>query len=280
MRESAAANEALRDEIREAESDLIDSYVCERLSESQRSQFERHFLDSQEKRERVDLSQMLLSPAVRRIVQVPEFDKLAYSRGVPDARRLSLLQWLLSPRFGLAVAALALAIATAVVVVQNLHLRSQADLSRYAELNSQNQIAELRNQVTQLRKSGNSVIVVASDSGLGEVSVSLLPGQQRDSGSERSLLKLPPQPRIALTLQLEQDQYPEYDLVLGMPAEKKDIRRWRGVKSRPGSHGGPVLVARLSSKLLARGEYVVRVIGRTPDGDERDIATYYFAVTR
>lgn len=286
IEKDVGANPALREELQEAEYDLIDAYVCERLSESQCSQFETYFLDSDKKRERVEMAQILMSPAVRRMAGVPEFGDFAPDAAVtPRRMQPPWSNWLAFTRMGWAMVMLALAIAT-MLVMQNLHLRSRLERSSSGEVNSRNQIVELQNQISELQRPDG---VTTDHGGLGskgEISMLLSPGQQR-SGEDRNvpaLLKLPPLPEVVLTLELEQDRYPQYDVSV-KTAAGREVWSKRALKSQPGksqsgSRGERVLVAHLPSDLLAPGDYFIRVSARTPGGEQRSVEAYSFAVTR
>jgi hypothetical protein len=84
---------------------------------------------------------------------------------------------------------------------------------------------------------------------------------------------------VILTLELGQDQYPQYDVSV-KTAEGKEIWRTRSLKSQSGSRGEHVLVTRLPSELLTAGDYFIRVSARTPGGEQRNVDAYSFAVTR
>jgi hypothetical protein len=286
VEKDVAADPVLREELQEAEYDLIDAYVCERLSESQCSQFETYFLDSDEKRERVEMAEILMSPAVRRMAGVPEFGDFARDAAVTPSRlKPPWGNWLAFARLGWAMVMLALAIAT-MLVMQNIHLRSRLERSSSGEVNSRNQIVELQNQISELQRPDK---VTTDHGGLapkGEISLLLSPGQQR-SGEDRNgpaLLKLPPLPGVVLTLKLEQDRYPQYDVSV-KTVDGKEIWSKRALKSQPGksqsgSRGEHVVVARFPSDLLAPGDYFIRVSARTPGGEQRSVDAYSFAVTR
>jgi hypothetical protein len=188
--------------------------------------------------------------------------------------------WLAFARLGWAMGLLALAIAT-MLVMQNLRLRSQLERSSSGEVNSQNQIVELQNQISELQRPDK---VTTDHGGLapkGEISLLLSPGQQR-SGEDKNgpaLLKLPPLPGVVLTLKLEQDRYPQYDVSV-KTAAGKEIWSKRSLKSQSGSRGEHVIVAHFPSDLLAPGDYFIRVSARAPGGEQRSVDAYSFAVTR
>jgi hypothetical protein len=280
MQENAAANQVLREAIQEAESDLIDSYVSQRLSETQSSRFETYFLDSNEKRQSVEMAQILLSPAVRRMASVLEFSELAGAAPARIRMQPRWWNWVAFARLG-ALATLLLAIATVVVAVQNLRLRSQLQRISSGEVNSRKQIAELKNQIFELQKPDEVTLDYGGFEPKREISLVLSPGQQR-SGEDApvpALLKLPPLPRAVLTLELEQDRYPQYDVSV-KTVEGKETWSKRHLKSQPGLLGPRVLVLHLPSDLLAPGDYLIRVSARTSSGEQRSVEAYAFTVTR
>jgi len=277
IQEDTGAIPALREHLQEAESDLIDAYVCERLSEAQRGQFESYFLNSPEKRERVEFAQILLSPAVRSMAPAPEFSEFARDRRTfhprADSPVLSFTRW------GWAMATLALAIAIVFMVTQNVRLRAALDRSTSSEVNSQNQIANLKNQISQLHRTDTAATVPM---GLGaEVYLLLSPGQQRsgEDSNGPAILKFASLPTVALTLELEQDRYPQYEVQVAT-SDGKEVLHKRGLKSQMSSHGDHVIVARLSSELLAAGDYIVKVSAQSPSGERRNVDAYAFTVTR
>lgn len=281
VQESAAANQALREEIQEAESDLIDSYVSQRLSETQSSQFEMYFLDSNEKHQSVEMAQILLSPAVRRMASVPEFSEFAGAAPARIRMQPRWWNWVASARLGWAMTTLLLVIATVVVAVQNHRLRSQLRGSSTGEVNSGKQIAELKNQISELHRPDKATMDYRGFGPKREISLLLSPGQQRSGEEARipALLKLPPLPGVVLTLELEQDRYLEYDVSVET-VEGKTTWSKRYLKSQPGLHGERVLVLHLPSDLLAPGDYFVRVSTRTSGGEQRSVDAYAFTVAR
>ena len=180
-----------------------------------------------------------------------------------------------------ALATLLLAIATVVVAVQNLRLRSQLQRISSGEMNSRKQIAELKNQIFELQKPDKVTLVYGGFGPKRGISLVLSPGQQR-SGEDApvpALLELPPLPRAVLTLELEQDRYPQYDVSV-RTVEGKETWSKRYLKSQPGLRGERVLVLHLPSDLLAPGDYLIRVSARTSGGEQRSVDAYAFTVTR
>lgn len=65
LKKESLADDELLEELHEVENDLMDSYVRGELSPKLRQQFEEKFLDSPERRERLEVAKLLMNSAVR-----------------------------------------------------------------------------------------------------------------------------------------------------------------------------------------------------------------------
>jgi hypothetical protein len=277
------ADDELAEALTEVENDLIDSYACGELSDKQRLQFEKSFLDSDERHEHIEVARLLMDPAVR--------ERVATS--AVQSRRQSWWQSFVSSlqhgNFTLKVAAagagMAMAALAVFLVLQNQHLRTEVSKLQSAQTNLHQQIAELQ-QAAQTRTAGEK----DADDGprveepppLVIVSALLKPelatrGGGRGSGNPP--LTIPATAwSVTILLDLQSDQYSRYSVVL-VTAEGKIVRRIQGLRSQP-ARGGRVIPVHLPPEALPRGDYVLTLSGTGPNSTSQDVDSYSFSVSR
>ncbi len=273
-------NDAHSEALQSAENDLIDAYVCQELSAEQRLQFESHFLDSPERRTRVEIARMLMSSEIREKVPVGPI----LEEKVPPIG----LRWLFSLATGFAAAGAAVALIF--FMVQNQRLRNELVLSRSAQTELQNRIDTLQQQKTQgallAQAQGEHANLPASP----VVSLMLSPGLLRRSGGSQqsSVLALPPDASaVVLMLRLEptgfatssETKSARYDVVLET-VEGRKLRVLRGLGRRQAPDGGTMVSARFPSQLFSDGDYLVTLLLLTAEGERKELASYSFSVAR
>lgn len=248
--------------LKEAETDLIDSYVTGELTERQRTQFESFFLASAERRDRVSVAQALRDPEIR--------DELRGSISPkPALNAHDRATWPEIERFGrwyfwfTAAAMLILIIALSSVWVQNKRLRSAMD-SLHAE--KQHSRQPIRSGDQNVSEGGSKLSVLT-----------LKPGLVRSTGGPRPTFSASDYSAVVLMLDLRQDNHSSYDVVIEK-AEGQIVQRIAGLRSQPISDGkGKGVALELPSQLLEDGEYVVNLFG---DKESRPIESYLFLVSR
>jgi hypothetical protein len=277
MERECTTNDALTEALQTAESDLTDAYVCQELSPEQRLQFESHFLDSSERRMRVEIARMLMSSEIRERVPVGPM--------VEEKRQPIRWSWLFSLATGFAAATAAMALIF--FMVQNQRLRNELVLSRSAQMELQNRLATLQQQEARGSLLAQSQAEHVHLPAAPIVSLMLSTGLLRSGGNHQSsVLTLPPgDSEVVLMLRLEptstssETEPSRYDVVL-QTVEGRKLQTLRALGSRPAPDGGKMVSARFHSQLLAEGDYLVTLLLRTAGGERKELASYSFSVIR
>jgi hypothetical protein len=277
-----SANDALKEALQIAETDLIDAYVFQELSEDQRRQFESYFLDSSERRMRVEIARMLMSSEVRERVPVGPIVK----------EKLEPAWWksFFSFRVGFATAALVAVAAIVFLLAQNQRLRNELDRSRSAGLQLQDQMEKLRQQPAQDHVDAQARVEPPPVPPGLIASLMLSPGLLRGGGSQQSHVLTLPRTASTALLMLALDpaseassttgtNYSHYDVVLET-IEGRKLRTLKGLTSQRAPDGGRMVPARFPSQLLEEGDYFVTLLGRTAGNEGTELASYSFSVTR
>lgn len=310
---SAAEREALDEELRAtrvraeelstAENDLIDAYVLGRLAQEQRRKFDSYFLNSSAKRERVEMAEMLMSPAVRKMLPATKIKPIK-SGGV---LRSLTKQAFASKRFALQFALLAatmVVVAATFLAIENARLRSE--LSHAGPAHDPKKQAAAFQQEQQAPGAGKSQQGNAGDlkpqesekaySRVAVASIFLTPGLLRsaeDSGAAHLLRITPGARSVLLMLSLDSTTSPDgptardrvidkhyfYSVTI-QTAEGQELCRVENIASELASHGGQMLTVHVPSRLFPEGDYVINVSRRTPGGEWKEIDSYSFSVRR
>lgn len=275
-----STDDALVEALQTAENDLIDAYVCQELSEKQRRLFETYFLNSPDRRARLEISQMLMSSSVRSKV----------SLGLIVKEKPKAAGWRLFHAMPAAVTAalVAVVVIAILLVVQNQRLRNELKLSRAEYLNLQNR-AKLQPPAVQGRPAAESQVEHSRLPADLTASLILSPGLLRNGGSNQGKeLSLPANASVVvLMLRLESNafgvpaaiRYSSYDVVLET-VEGRKVRTLRGLSSQQAPGGGEMVTARFPAQLLAEGDYLVTLLGYAPGRGLQNLASYSFSVAQ
>jgi hypothetical protein len=277
------------EELLAVETELIDSFVKGELPETRRERFQSFYLNSPERRERVQIAKCLMEGIIEEQALSQPFVRVDAKAG---SFWRSLVDWCTasSPiaRMAYVSAAVAVLVFGAVMLIENRHLRY--DLSRMqadeSTLGKRNQ--ELQQQVINL----NAAVVGKGplDSGTEiaqlhpperfSVSISLLPLSRHAEGAAGNRLILPPAARsVVLNLSFESDEHLGYSAVIET-AEGNEIGEIDKLVTHGTKDGEKSVSVRVPAKLLKNNTYVVTLTGRTAAGDREDVASYSFQVVK
>jgi hypothetical protein len=267
------------------ENDLIDSYVRGDLPEEKKWQFEQHFLDTPEKRERLEMARLLMDPAVRQSIRTAPIEKHEKRGSWLEASVEVLWGRHRAMNLGLGVAGLALVVVAAFMVLQNRHLQTELGQLQSQETALQRQIDQLQQQISSLsnpqeRNAGGNT----GNPGPREpetVAVLLIPGLSRRPGQQNNnVLRIPATASsVVLKLEMKRDPYPQYEVLIETP-EGNRVSRNERLKSEPGENGGKVVSLRLPSQLLRKGDYIVTLSGQKPGDGTEILDSYSLSVVR
>jgi hypothetical protein len=247
--EQLLTDEALFQELLAAEDELVDDYLGDKLSPTDRQSFENHFLIAPEHQRKLRFSRALHKyvelagtpvGAQDHAAENLSDEKPAIAKPAPKRSFFSFMPFA-NPILSYSLAAVLLLMlgSGSWVIVNNWRQQTQ---------------------------SGN--VFVAT----------LTPGLTR-SGGETSRFKLPPAgDTVALRLALPQPDYQTYRGVL-LTANQSEV--WASDDLLAVTESGTrFVVARVPASLLAAGDYLVKLRGRAEDGSFEEVDSYPFRVTR
>ncbi len=273
------ADDRVFEQLTAFEDELIDDYVCGDLSEPQRKQFELHFLNSAERRQKLafagSLAQYLSNPP--RVAPPPK----------PEAWHERMTNWLglrAAPvRWAFAATLAAVVLGGAWSVQENWRLRTQLRemQAQQTELRQRNeqlsgQWAQLK--VPPIKSAPGAEIAQSQPHSLPIIALTLTPALLR-SNAEQKTLMIPHGPHL-VRLQLDLDKQ-TYDSYLASLETAEGIRVWSkaGLDTMP-ELGGSTMVLEIPSRLLNNEDYILKLRGARSGGVVDEIAAYGFRVVK
>jgi anti-sigma factor RsiW len=276
-----------RRELSAIERDLIDRYVRGELSEERHERFERYFMRSPGRKERIEFASALAMSGPATLVSKPESTPVIVSRW---SRFLGLLSS--NPRA--VAAATVMLVATLFGIWLITYFRDKAareaadQVLRQQKQKSPPQIEERPKQEPappngerdqHIQAGGRAperVLPHPSTSTRTAVFV-LGSGLVRNDDAVKEFLVPRSRDRISLQAYLDGDGYDRYRAALQTP-EGEQVFNWNELKVKPGR--SQQIVVSLSAKLLTSRDYVLRIDGITIDGRSEEVGKYYFRVIR
>jgi hypothetical protein len=288
------------------ENDLIDEYVREEMSASDRRRFESRFLASESRRKRVEFARALAHLLNETRVTERETRKVS---AAPISWREALAAFFngLNPvsKIALAAATLLVLLGGAWLITQTLTLRSQLNRLQAQQHSQQNSQQTLEQQVESERRRNEELLAqlnqekqqrAQSDESLRRLSeninqqqnvaprsiiasLTLLPGISRGATTQPKLI-LPPNASVArLQIGIEpEEDYKSFGVELrtanGRPVWTRDSLTARS------SRGGRSIRLTLPASALLPGEYELRLKGVPESGPTEDVGFYYFEVMK
>jgi hypothetical protein len=265
------AHDDLFEELVAAENHLIDSYVKGQLSRTEQTQFESHFLNSPERRERVDFAKSLAS-----------YGKAG--RLVPSSER----QWIpgflkvqpAAMRFVIAAMFLVVAGGLLWMFVDNSHFRRELEQSRQEEQRLRQEVMNLNARLQESVVAGNQNQELAQVDPPGSARLSLvLAPVARGAGRQNIVFISPGISAVAFRLNREPEDYLSYGVALET-VEGAQILQKRNLKSQLATGGSKVITAEFQSKSLPPGDYVLKLTGTTASGKTEELDAYSFRVLK
>ena len=288
--EQLMTQESLFDELMVLEDELIDEYLQGTLSPVDRADFERHFLATPERQQKLQFAQALRKHVAAAALQQspaplsrPSFWQsfLALVRAQSPSFRYGF-QAALS---AVIVAGLWMGGTTWRLSTQVAQTRSQRSVSEEREQLVRQQLEEQRRRSQELEQQ----LVLAQARGQGqkppETSLSrlvatlvLTPGVVRDSGSSNRLTISPDTLLVTLRLELADHAYETYRAVLQDDGGSEVLTRNKLKPERSGPN--QFVVFTLPAKDLPTDDYLLKLSGANKAGEFDPLNSYSLAVRR
>ena len=291
--------------LRAIENDLVDAYVRGELSEEELAGFTSHYLASPMRREKVSFSKTFLAFADQEATALAEQSQ----RSTPESkwllRKPRALGFFAAPHlallWGLTAAALVFLLAGGYLVLENLRLRHQMTQTQTERTALEQRERDLQRQLAEQHSADAETVKELEQvrESLAQLEQRLAANQQDTKNQPQSTLPstvsfvLSPQTRgvgqiatiavaagtdyVALTLQLESDDFHEYQVALKSPATNQII--WRSGKLKTNSSGKSKTISiKLRASLLKTQNYTVELAGIPRNGPSEIISSYSFKV--
>jgi hypothetical protein len=292
--------------LRVAENDLVDAYANGELTGDRLERFQSHYLASPRRIEKAQFAQALLTYVDKAATLRATYASSVAPSSSGSRRQRRWLNFFAAPRpilqWGFAAAALLMLLAGGYLLFENQHLRNQmtqAQLDRAAleqresELQRQlddkrsadaetekelervrERLAEFEQRATNEQRAANELAQPASK----VVAFTLAP-PMRGGGQTPTVAVPVGTDVVALTLQLESDEFPAYRAALKDSVTDQII--WRSERLKSQSKGGiKILAIRLRADLLKPQHYTLEVSGVRTTGAAEIIGGYSFTAVK
>jgi hypothetical protein len=252
------------------EDDLVDDYVRGELNQGDRELFEKNFLVSPRRREKVAFAKEL----AKRVASPAHVSRPWWANWLGG-----LLRPVPIPRFALVACAFVLGVAVYTAWLRNSHWFSPSPSdspTKYAvrlpkdgyptDSKSEQQVARVPEQSEQQRAPARNATL----------SFFLSPGLLRASGGKRLQI---PQGQFDILLQLELESTAGFSRFRAALQNVEGVELWsRGDLEPTGMGARSLLRLTVPSQIFRSGDYVIAVTGTTPSGTVEEVADYVFSV--
>jgi chorismate mutase len=293
------------------EDELVDEYVRGALTAHEQERFDRHFLSTPDRHQKVRFAGALRKYVSEASVPEPSASTLPVQR--PVSFWQSMVAFLCSQRpvleWSLGAALLLIVVGGSWSTVKISRLQNQIEQMRAQQATPQGQTLHLQQQLAELRSRNDQLTnelqreqseratlqqelaALKTQGGPGDrptpqpgpslpsmVTFALTPGLVRDMGSTKKLSVPPGTKLVQLQLDLPADDYNKYRAVL-QNAEGGEISSQTLPKPKTPDNDD-VFHLILPAYILPPGDYSVKLSGINANGDLEDLAKYSFRVVK
>jgi hypothetical protein len=272
-------------QLRDAERDLIDRYARNELVGKEKERFERYFLPSPRRQERIEFARVL-AESVSRTAEVKGKDYaipqaaswwqslLTYMRA--NSRVVALSAVILIAVFGLWLA-------FAWLNKSEPHREGEVVQKQDSSPDSENKPAGSPpqpepEQVRPTEPKKESDKTPRSKDVTRIATFTLSPYLTRDTSEVKEITIAPGINTVRLRLYVEGDLHESYGAVLMTPEGRKIWEQDR-LKGKP-ANSGVLVVIMLPARILTSRDYVLRLNGTPIGGEREDVGKYYFRAVR
>jgi hypothetical protein len=290
--ELSVADDEIALRLRAVEDDLVDSYARGELSGETLEQFKSFYLSSAHRREKLAFAETLqarelkTAGAAARSAQAVAAQRSAETREA--SQRRSPLRILSVPRlslqWGFAGAAAAMALVAGFLLLEVGQLKQQVTGARSetAALDQREQALEkqLNEQSTAAAQTQSELERLRNESSrfdtIKSIAVLLMP-QTRGTSQPVSIAVPTGIDALPMRLELESDEFPEYQVTLKQPGSDRAL--WHSAKLKAGAEGkNRALSLSIPVKVLKQETYVLEASGIRAKGTPELLSSYVFRV--
>jgi hypothetical protein len=258
------SNPEYRENVLIVEEELIEDYLDGALSESERKEFASHFLATPQQRQRLRIAKTLKKYAGAEASASPPFAGETYSDNNGRRKSGHWIKWR-NPVVLLPMAATLLIVLVlgAVKLVELRRSSNQREQEQSRRLAVEREVAQLNDPSRPREAQGFAVI--------------LAPIVVRDAQASGKVSPPANATVVELMLVLIGEKYPGYRALLQKTGEPEPltIDNLRAESTT----AGQAVVVRLPTQLLTRGDYQVRLLGVTTNGEAEQVGKYDFQLT-
>lgn len=259
VEERLLSDKDFNEQLSKEQDHLIDDYVFDALSETERESFERHFLPTAER-----LGKFHFAQAIRN-----RLEKETVSEAAATANWWQRLSSFLVPyrlKVGLPLTALLLSVMVYVSwrAIEMWNLRWQQSYSQKQRANMEQEIAKLNRPPHVPEHSTSSQ------------ELSLKPSIFRGAGEMRRAVVNDSATILLLKLELTGGRFQSYQARL-LTDENVEVFVIGDLKAENEGADG-LLILRIPAKFLPTGDYRIKLSGTAPDGQATDVGDYAFQV--
>lgn len=278
LEQNLLASEEEFERMESSEEDLIDDYLAGALPAEDRERFEKAYLSSPERRERIEfaraLQQRLAERALPQLKRFPTSSEFSWKRSFLLAAAVVIAvvggyfavdSWRLRGRLARLQAS------------NESALRRQQELTHEVEANRgrsqrlEQELARARQETELLAQQLAALRARASST----VTLALVAGLWRDSGGMPALIVPKSVAGVRLVAPVPSGAYRSYRAVIHTP-ERREI--WRGTVPAPPPPAKSVELI-VPAELLPTGDYILALVG-TAGGSSEPVADFPFRVRR
>lgn len=317
--ELSIADDEVAWRLRAAEDDLVDAYVRGSLSDVSRARFERVYLVTPKRRDKVRFAQSLARTLDRAPQITPQVNGMATAKApggvaasaaagsvqalAEEAARPRWLAWLWpgsAAGWTLAAVGAALAVICGALLVQTARLRDdlateksmrasfdqhaqdlqhQLDAQKASAAETTAQLDRIRTQLAEATQQQSSAAASRGSSLLSGAVALLLTPQTRAAGSAPAIALRPGAEGVPLALLLESDDFPRYQVAVKDPATNAIVWRSDRLAVTAVNHAPTVSVV-LPARLLKAQHYALELSGLRAAGGTDVIGSYVIRIVQ
>jgi hypothetical protein len=275
------------EDLQTIETELIDSYVKGELSDSERQRFDTYYLNSSERRNKVEMASCLMASVAEAATLRPIVAK-------PTSIWRSIVAVLSSisfpMRIGYAVATVAILAVMSITLIQNYGLRSELGRLRTERVGLLKRDEDWEETIVRMKGASARQAPSESPQEIAQAqaphplvaSITLTPSLSRGLGSEaNNRLIVPSSARwVVVNLSLDGGEDRTAYRAVVETVDGNEVLRVDRLKNSTTTGDGKIVSVGLQVELLSSDTYVVKLSGITANRPNEEIADYSLEVIR